>query len=126
MPKQRLLFLATALLVLSAQAEMPPGDVARGRLIFAACRTCHYPEKEVGHHNGPSLFNVFGRQAGSTDFAYYSPVMKASSLVWTPDLLDFWLANPQNLLKGSTMLTVPMPSAQDRADLIVYLKQFRE
>lgn len=126
MSKHSFLFLATALLALSAQAEPPPGDAARGRLTFAACRTCHYPEKEVGHHNGPSLFNVFGRKAGNTDFAYYSAVMKKSGLVWTPELLDVWLANPQSFLKGNTMVTVPVPSAQDRADLIAYLKQFRE
>lgn len=126
MPKQRLLLLTIALMGLSARAELPPGDMARGRLVFAACRTCHYPEKEVGHHNGPSLFNVFGRKAGGTDFAHYSPVMMASGLIWTPDLLDFWLANPHVFLKGNTMLTVPIPSAQDRSDLIEYLKQFRE
>ncbi|HQR02905.1 MAG: c-type cytochrome [Proteobacteria bacterium] len=112
--------------LLSAQAEMPVGDAERGREVFAACRTCHYPEKYVGNHNGPSLFNVFGRKAGSTDFAYYSKTMKASNLVWTPELLDFWLANPRTFLKGSTMVTVPMPNPQDRADLIAYLKQFKE
>jgi cytochrome c len=109
-----------------AQAPMPVGDVERGRLAFAACRTCHYPESYVGHHNGPSLFKVFGRKAGSTDFAYYSKVMQTSELVWTPELLDFWLANPGVFLKGSSMVSPPVRSAQERADLLVYLKQFRD
>ncbi len=102
------------------------GSAERGRLTFASCRTCHYPEKYVGHHNGPSLFNVFGRKAGSTDFGYYSSVMKESNLVWTPELLDVWLANPGTFLKGNGMVVVAMPDPQDRADLLAYLKLFNE
>src|SRR5690606_20168494 len=50
----------------------PVGDAERGRLAFAPCRTCHYPEQGYGHHNGPSLWNVFGRQAGTAEgYAYY-------------------------------------------------------
>jgi cytochrome c len=102
------------------------GDIERGRLSFASCRTCHYPESYVGHHNGPSLYKIFGRRAGSTDFAYYSEVMKQSSITWTPELLEFWLANPTIFLKGSTMVSPPVRSAQDRADLIAYLRKASE
>lgn len=102
------------------------GDAARGRLVFAACRTCHYPESYVGHHNGPSLHRIFGRRAGSTDFAGYSEVMKQSQFVWTPALLDYWLAHPNQFLRGSNMLSPPLHDAQQRADLIAYLRQASE
>jgi cytochrome c len=106
-------------------SPMPAGDAARGRQIFAPCRTCHYPEKGYGHHNGPSLFAIFGRRAGTQQgFPYYSQALKRSDLVWTPELLNVWLANPTTFLPGTSMVFVAIPGAQDRADLIAYLAQF--
>ena len=103
------------------------GDPVRGRQIFAPCRTCHYPEKGYGHHNGPSLFGVFGRRAGTQEgFLYYSETVKRSNLIWTPALLDAWLANPGSLFSATNMMFVGIPDARDRADLIAYLAQFRD
>jgi len=117
--------LATGAVATTTLAAEPVGDAARGRQVFAACRTCHYPEKGYGHHNGPSLFAIFGRTAGTQqDFDYYSPWLKKSGLVWTPELLDTWLANP-NMLPESAMVFVGIPDPQARADLIAYLAQFR-
>lgn len=123
--------LMTALLLAwagsSAHAQMPQGDAERGRLTFAACRTCHYPEKYVGNHNGPSLHAIFGRKAGTREgFLYYSDALKNADFAWTPELLDLWLGNPGTFLAGSSMVFVGLPSAQDRADLIEYLKQFHD
>ena len=120
-----LLSLAGAVLAESPANAM--GDPVRGRQIFAPCRTCHYPEKGYGHHNGPSLFGVFGRRAGTQEgFLYYSETVKRSNLIWTPALLDAWLANPGSLLRGTNMMFVGIPDARDRADLIAYLAQFRD
>ena len=111
----------------AARAEVLQGDVERGRLTFAACRTCHYPEKLVGNHNGPSLFAIFGRKAGTREgFLYYSDALKKADFAWTPELLDLWLANPRTFLPGSSMVFVGLPNARDRADLIEYLKQFHD
>jgi cytochrome c len=103
------------------------GDAARGRRLFAPCRTCHYPEKGYGNHNGPSLFAIFGRRAGTREgFLYYSDALKRSNLIWTPELLNTWLANPKTFLPGTSMVFVGLDCAQDRADLIAYLAQFRD
>jgi cytochrome c len=121
-----------ALLAAAAEPTTPAsdslgGDAARGRQIFAACRTCHYPEKGYGHHNGPSLYAIFGRRAGTQQgFLYYSDAMKRSGLVWTPALLDTWLANPTTFLPGTSMVFVGIADPRDRADLIAYLAQFRD
>ena len=124
-----LLSLAGAVLA-ESPANAPPnamGDPVRGRQTFAPCRTCHYPEKGYGHHNGPSLFAIFGRRAGTQEgFLYYSEAVKRSNLIWTPALLDAWLANPGSLLRGTNMMFVGIPDARDRADLIAYLAQFRD
>lgn len=120
-----LFFAIAALCAGLAHSQALQGDVERGRLVFAACRTCHYPEQGFGHHNGPNLFQVFGKRLGSTDFAHYSDVLKSSGLVVTPELLDAWIAQPQHFLKGNHMVAPPMTKPQDRADLIAYLQQFR-
>lgn len=125
--------LATLLLLLTAAAARAEpvaaplaGNAERGQAVFGRCRTCHYPEKGFGHHNGPSLWAVFGRKAGTAEgYAHYSEQMKRAGFVWTPELLDFWLANPQTFLRDSTMVVFPL-SAQERADLIAYLKQFHD
>ncbi|MGH8443953.1 MAG: c-type cytochrome [Solimonas sp.] len=104
----------------------PAGDAARGKKVFFQCRTCHYPEKAYGNHNGPNLYGIFGRKAGTREgYAYYSGTMKNAGFVWTPQLLDFWLANPQTFLPDSAMVVFET-SAQERADLIAYLQQFHD
>ncbi|WP_281783828.1 c-type cytochrome [Sinimarinibacterium flocculans] len=115
------------MLCAGASAQEPvQGDAARGRLAFAPCRTCHYPEQGYGHHNGPSLWSLFGRRAGSAEgYAHYSDALKAADFAWTPELLDFWLANPRRFLPDSSMVVFET-TPQQRADLIEYLKQFRE
>lgn len=102
-------------------------DLARGRIVFGRCRTCHYPDKGAGHQNGPSLWNVWGRRAGTQEgFAYYSKALEDSGLVWTPEYLDAWLADPRGFIPGNMMMSLGVPDPQSRADLIAYLLQFRE
>lgn len=120
--------MAVALLAfpMAGRAELPEGDVDRGRLIFAQCRTCHYPEKGVGHNNGPSLWNIFGQQVGSQEGFDYSSALLDARFTWTPELLDLWLQDPRKFLPGNMMMSAGVQDAQRRADLIEYLKKFSE
>lgn len=107
--------------------RLAAADVAHGRIVFGACRTCHYPDKGAGHQNGPSLWNIFGQRAGTQEgFAYYSQALKTSGLVWSPEYLDAWLADPRGFIPGNMMMSLGVPDPQERADLIAYLMQFRE
>ncbi|MCB1688707.1 MAG: c-type cytochrome [Halioglobus sp.] len=109
---------------LSAQQAMPAGDPAKGRLVFGPCRTCHYPEAAMGHNNGPNLHRIFGKVVGTQPgFDYYSDAFKAAGFVWTPELMFAWLENPMAMFPTSSMMSLGVPDAQQRADLIAYLKQ---
>ena len=78
----------------------------------------------MGHNNGPNLYRIFGKVAGKqADFAYYSPFFKAARFVWTPALMYAWLADPMAMYPASTMMSLGVPDAQQRADLIAYLKE---
>ena len=107
-------------------AEPLQGDAERGRTAFHSCRTCHYPEQGVGHNNGPALWDIVGRQAGSQQgFDYYSDTMRRSKVIWTEAYLDAWLADPEAFMPGTTMIALPIADAGKRADIIAYLKTFR-
>jgi cytochrome c len=145
--KTRTLMIAAALVVLAllpsprlmaadaaAPAAVPAfaerlaaADLVRGRVVFGACRTCHYPDRGAGHQNGPSLWSIFGKQAGmQAGFAYYSQALKDSGLVWSPAYLDAWLDDPSGFMPGNMMMSLGVHDPQDRADLIAYLMLFRE
>ncbi|MBN7798464.1 c-type cytochrome [Parahaliea mediterranea] len=100
------------------------GDADRGRLVFGQCRACHYPDPAMGHNNGPNLHRIFGKVAGKQPgFEYYSETFKQARFVWTPQLLDLWLADPGAMFPASTMMSLGVPDPQRRADLIAYLKE---
>ena len=104
--------------------EPPEGDPERGRLVFGACRTCHYTEQFMGHNNGPNLHRIFGKVAGKQEgFAYYSDTFKAARFVCTPTLMYAWLESPMALFPGSSMMSLGVSDAQRRADLIAFLEQ---
>jgi cytochrome c len=107
--------------------RLAAADVVNGRVVFGRCRTCHYPDKGAGHQNGPSLWSVWGRQAGTQEgFAYYSQALKDSRLVWSPEILDAWLADPRGFIPGNMMMSLGVPDPQERADLVAYLMTFKE
>ena len=115
---------APALWAQDAAPAMPEGDYERGRLVFGQCRTCHYPEKEMGHNNGPGLHRIFGQVAGKqAGFEHYSDTFREAEFVWTPQLLFLWLEDPLAMFPETTMMARGIPDAQQRADLIAYLKR---
>ena len=78
----------------------------------------------MGHNNGPNLHRIFGRVAGKQPgFKYYSDTFREADFVWTPELLELWLADPMGMFPDTTMMSLGVPDAQDRADLIAYLKR---
>ncbi len=108
----------------TVSAQLSEGDAERGRLEFGPCRTCHYPEPFMGHNNGPNLHRIFGKVAGKQQgFDYYSDEFKAAQFVWTPELMFVWLENPMAMFPGSSMMSLGVPDAQRRADLIAFLMQ---
>ena len=113
----RLLLTLTALT--GAAACMAAGDAARGEKIYVSCSDCHsLDENEMG----PKHRNVVGRKAGAVPDFGYSDALKKSGLTWNEQTLERWLANPQALVPGAKMF-FSLRDAQDRADVIAYLKK---
>ena len=105
----------------AAGAPYVSADLARGEMLSYACRACHGLGAGEESPIGPSLSGVFGRRAASVAGFEYSPVLRASEIVWTPEALDAWLAQPADFLPGNNMAFTGFRSADDRRDLIAYL-----
>jgi cytochrome c len=98
------------------------GNVDNGRAKFALCMACHSLGAGAPAMTGPNLHGVFGRKAGSSPGFMYSDAMKAQTFSWDAARLDTWLANPLKDIPGAKMTFAGLPNAQDRIDVIAYLK----
>jgi cytochrome c len=47
--------------------------------------------------------------------------LRASGLVWTPEAVEAWLADPAGFIAGTTMAFTGYRSPRDRRDLVAYL-----
>lgn len=105
----------------AAQAAGPAGDAGRGKTVFARCAACH--DLNTGAiRMGPSLKGVIGRKAGTFANFSYSAGMKNKGVVWGADTLDQFLTAPMKYVPGTRMAFPGLSNAQDRADVIAYLK----
>ena len=103
----------------AASAASLTGDPARGEQLYEACTDCHSLDK---NDVGPRHRGVFGRRAGSLPDYSYSEALKSSNIVWNEETLDKWLTDPQALVPGVKMF-FHLDNAQDRADVIAFLKE---
>jgi cytochrome c len=96
----------------------PPGDATRGAALYEArCTACH----AVGSNKtGPAHRGLMGRRVGGLPGYLYSDELARSRLRWTPQTLNVWLRDPEDLVAGQRM-GFQVDDAQERADLIAYL-----
>ena len=116
---------AAACLLLAAQASVAAadarraGDAARGEAIYGRCMACH---ALAYNRTGPRHCGLFGRLARSVPAFAYAPAMVASKLIWNDATPDRFLENPTRMVPGTTMGYAGIPDAQERADLIAWLR----
>jgi cytochrome c len=107
-----------AAIAAAAGAAPPPGDAERGAALYGRCKACHSLER---NRTGPKHCGLVGRPAGSVPGYAYSEAMRQAGLVWTPEALDRFLADPRGAVPGTRMGYAGVKDAQERADLIAYL-----
>jgi cytochrome c len=101
---------------------LPTADVAKGAEIHKRCEQCHDISKGGPNKIGPELWGVVGRPRASHPGFSYSSAMKAKGGTWTFDELFRFLKSPGAYIPGTKMSFAGLKSAQDRIDLIAYLR----
>src|SRR5436309_507059 len=121
-PMSRLPIVAVAVLW-SVQALAVEGNAKRGQNLFQNCMAWHSLSADK-NMTGPSLSGLWGRKAGTVpSFTRYSDALKSSGMVWNDQTLDKWLTDPEHTIPGNTMTFRGIADAQQRADVLAYLKQ---
>ena len=111
-----------AALLAALPAPWNQADLDNGRRVFARCRSCHTITEGGPNMTGPNLYGVFGRQAGALPGYNYSNAVRQADFVWDGEQLDHWLENPRTFLRGTKMSFAGIADAQDRRDVIAFLK----
>jgi cytochrome c len=104
----------------SEKAMAGDGDAVRGKAVFEKrCMGCHAMDAD---REGPRLLGVYGRKAGSVPGFTYSAGLKNLGVTWNDATLEKWLSDPDLIVPDNNM-SFGVPKAEDRRDLIAYLKQ---
>lgn len=97
-------------------------DVAKGEAVFAKCAACHTINQGGANGIGPNLYAALGDEIGHGRGGFaFSEALKAVGGTWDFDKMDHWLASPRKFANGTKMSFAGLSSAEDRANLIVYL-----
>lgn len=138
------LAVAAAMLVVVPQVasaqDWAGGDAEKGKKVFNKCMTCHRIGDDAKNMVGPVLTGVIGRKAGTYPGFQYSAINHnagENGLVWNEQMVFEYLVNPNNFLKkfltdkgkadlatGSTKMVFNLPNAEERKDVIAFLKTF--
>ena len=98
------------------------GDAVHGKAVFERrCIGCHALDSD---REGPHLRGVYGRTAGTVPNFDYSEGVRKSGLIWNDANIERWLRDTEAMIPDSKM-GFRVPKAQDRADIIAFLKTVR-
>lgn len=105
----------------SSEPAGPP-SADRGKQLFTRCTNCHTADKTGKHKVGPNLGGVVGRETAKAAGYAYSPALGKAGGQWDEARLSDWLISPQSFASGTKMVFPGFARAQDRADVIAFLK----
>jgi cytochrome c len=107
--------------VASAQMSLPAAKPADGAALFKQqCATCHTTNASDPPRQGPSLFNIVGREAGTAEGFRYSAGFATAKFKWDEQKLDEWLTDPQAMIPGAVM-PYKQSKSEIRTAIVSYL-----
>jgi len=113
-------------LTAAAPIRTEEGDAVQGKIVAAKqCKICHSFDKGGKMIFGPNLYGIVGQPAGAVKGYKYSQALLDSGLTWTGVNLIEFLADPEQFIKGTKAKFPGVKSAENRADIIAYLKTLK-
>jgi len=101
-------------------------SIARGEKIFKKCSACHTYEKDGVNKVGPNLWNLINRTKASVQGFAYSKSLGELGGKWDYEDLSQFLHKPKEYIKGTIMNFSGIKKHEDRADLILFLREQAE
>ncbi|MDJ0864038.1 MAG: cytochrome c family protein [Gammaproteobacteria bacterium] len=102
--------------------RLATAEASRGEKLFLQCRACHVSKPNVDHTVGPNLWGIVGQPVGSQAGYAYSDGLKTLGGRWDYERLSQYLHDPKSLVPDTRMIFAGIARAQDRADLLAYLR----
>ena len=100
-------------------ATLPNGE----RQFKRKCSICHTLTEGSARKAGPSLYQLFGRRAGTVADYPYSDTLQNSEIVWSPETINgLFDDGPDHYIPGTKMPMQRIVKRSDRDDLIAYLQ----
>jgi len=101
------------------------GDAAAGeKAAQGRCGSCHTFDQGGGVKQGPNLYGTVGEPIGKGKAGFaFSSALSGHGGNWTYENLDAWLKSPKAFAAGTKMSFAGLSNGQDRANIILYLKQ---
>lgn len=118
------ILVAATLVFVGAQSGAAEGDAAAGKKVFKKCAACHAVE-EGKKKVGPTMFGVWGREAGAVEGYKYSKAMGEAGYAWDEEHLSGFLASPKKYLPGTKMSFPGLKKPEQISDLLAYLKSLQ-
>lgn len=110
----------------SIEPLLAKADIKRGQQVAKKCLQCHVFEKGGPHRVGPALYDVFGKKIGWHKNYPYSKAFQEKKGIWDDAALNAYLYKPRSFIPGTKMSFAGLEKAQDRADLVVYLRSLSD
>ena len=93
----------------------------RGVRAAVPCWSCH-DITGSGIKVGPPLLGFMGTRAGTSSAYAYSEELRSAGVMWTPEALDAFLADPTGSIPGNRMVSPGIGDPTIRRDLIFFLR----
>ncbi|RJY09223.1 c-type cytochrome [Aurantiacibacter aquimixticola] len=100
------------------------GSAEAGEAVFAKCTACHSIAQGGPAGIGPNLHGVMGSPIAGQDAGFaYSSALAEKGGNWTWEEMSAWLLSPRGYANGTKMSFAGLSSAEDRANVMLYMNQ---